>query len=153
MYSTYVVIFYNSIPFFILNLLCGVLDILDELIARKTNSAGKFGAILDTVADFIFTLVVLIKKLSEIIIPTWLLIWICVIFVVKVVNILFGFIRTKKVMVEHTVLNKVSRILLFVLPLTLQLVSIVYSAVLICVVTTLSAIQEGYYIKKGYEIV
>lgn len=63
MYSTYVVIFYNSIPFFILNLLCGVLDILDGLIARKTNSAGKFGAILDTVADFIFTLVVLIKKI------------------------------------------------------------------------------------------
>ena len=60
---------------------------------------------------------------------------------------------TKRLIVEHTLLNKITGVLLFLLPLTLFWVNLKYSAMVVCVVATFAAIQEGYYIRKGREIV
>ena len=141
-----------SYIFIILYILCGMTDILDGIIDRKTNTTSKSGAILDTGADFIYIGIALIKILLEIVVPIWLLIWVAVIFVIKVLNVVAGLICSKKIMVEHTILNKITGILLFFHPLTLIWINIVYSATLICIVSTFSAIQEGCYIKKGYEV-
>ena len=48
-----------SISFFLLYMICGLSDVLDGIIARKTNTASDFGARLDTIADFIFATVLL----------------------------------------------------------------------------------------------
>ncbi len=40
-----------SVEFYALYITAGISDILDGIIARKTHSAGEFGAKLDTVAD------------------------------------------------------------------------------------------------------
>ena len=61
-----------SLDFYITYLLCGVSDMIDGTIARKTNSASKFGSQLDTIADFVFVVVSLIKMLPAIHIPGWL---------------------------------------------------------------------------------
>ena len=58
-----------------------------------------------------------------------------------------GFIVQKKFVAEHTVMNKVTGLLLFILPLTLSVIELKYSAVAVCVVETFSAIQEGYCIR------
>ena len=50
-------------------LLCGLSDMIDGTIARKTNSASEFGAKLDTVADLLFVAVSMIKLLVTIHIP------------------------------------------------------------------------------------
>ena len=39
--------------FYSLYLLCGITDMVDGTIARKTNTANEFGARLDSVADFL----------------------------------------------------------------------------------------------------
>ena len=143
----------TSIPFYVLYLFCGLSDVLDGIIARKTHTVSSLGAKLDTFADSIFVVILLIKILSEFDVPIWLWIWIVVIGGIKIVTVIWGFVLTKRLIVEHTLLNKATGVLLFLLHLSLIWIELKYSAMVVCVVATISAIQEGYYIIKGREIV
>lgn len=138
--------------FYVMYLLCGLTDMVDGTIARKTNTVSTFGARLDTIADFIFVSAALVKLLPVMNIPGWLWIWIMIIAVIKIVNIISGFVCTKKLVAEHTVMNKITGLLLFLLPLTLFFIELKYSAVAVCTIATFSAVQEGHYIRTGREI-
>ena len=140
-----------SVEFYILYILCGFSDMADGTIARKTNSTGKFGAKIDTAADLAFVTVSLIKILPAISIPKWLLIWIAVIAIIKIGNILWGYASGKHFISLHTIMNKLTGFLLFILPLTLSFIELKYSAVAVCLVATFSAIQESCYIGTGRE--
>ena len=72
---------------------------------------------------------------------------------IKIGNVIYGFIYMERFMVEHTIMNKVTGILLFLLPLTVFLIEMKYSAMAVCSIATFSAIQEGYYIREGREYV
>ena len=135
----------TSAWFYILYLFCGLTDMIDGTIARKTNAASEFGSKLDTVADFVLVVVCLIKLLPMIHIPVWLWIWISAIAVIKIANIAWGFVRRKKLVALHTVLNKATGTLLFLLPFTLQSVEPTYSFAVVSIIATIAAIQEGYY--------
>ena len=135
----------TSAWFYILYLFCGLTDMIDGTIARKTNAASEFGSKLDTVADFVLVVVCLIKLLPMIHIPVWIWIWIAVIAVIKTVNFAWGFVYRKKLVALHTVLNKATGTLLFLLPFTLQSVEPTYSFAVVCIIATIAAIQEGYY--------
>ena len=137
-----------SLPFYITYLLCGFSDMIDGAIARKTNAVSIFGSKLDTVADAVFMAVCAVKLLPMINSPVWLWIWIAVIALIKVTNIVWGFVRKKQLVDYHTVLNKITGSLLFLLPFTLQLVEPTYSFAVVCSVATIAAIQECYYIVK-----
>ena len=141
-----------SVCFYDIYLLCGFTDMVDGTIARKTNSASEFGARLDTISDFIFFVVSFIKLLPVIHIPKWMLVWVVVIAIIKICNVILGFIYKKKLISLHTVMNKITGLLLFLLPPSLQLVEIKYSLIAVCIVATFSAIQEGYYIRTGQEV-
>ncbi len=137
-----------SLKFYVLYLFCGFSDMIDGAIARKTNSNSSFGAKFDTVADFIFMIVVCYKLLPTIHLPLWLWIWIIIIAVIKLSNIIWGLIRTKSLISVHSILNKITGFVLFLLPLTMQFVELKYSLSIICLIATFAAIQEGYYIKQ-----
>ena len=141
-----------SVCFYDIYLLCGFTDMVDGTVARKTNAVSEFGARLDTIADFIFFAVSLIKLLSVIHIPKWIWVWIVVIAIIKICNVILGFIYKKKLISLHTVMNKITGLLLFLLPLTLYFIELKYSFVVVCIVATISAIQEGYYIRTGQEV-
>ena len=138
--------------FYILYLLCGLTDMVDGTIARKTNTTSKFGARLDTIADFIFAAAALIKLLPVMHLPKWLGIWIFVIAAIKLINVMSGFICKKRWVVEHTFMNKITGLMLFLLPLTLSFLELKYSAVVVCLTATFSAIQEGHLIRMGREV-
>jgi phosphatidylglycerophosphate synthase len=138
-----------SFWFIMIYLLCGFSDMVDGLIARKTKTVSVFGSKLDTVADFIFILAALIKIVAAIDIPKWLWIWIFIIAVIKIINIVSGYICEKKFVAEHTVLNKITGFILFILPLTFGMIDLRYSGAVVCVVATFAAIQEGHYIRSG----
>ena len=135
----------SSAWFYVFYLLCGLSDMMDGTVARKTNSASEFGARLDTVSDFVFMIVALIKFVPYLHIPTWLWIWIGVIAMMKLGNAAWGFVRTKKLISPHTVLNKVTGLLLFLLPMTIIFVDITYTLTIVCTVATIAAIHEVYY--------
>lgn len=141
-----------SPAFYALYLIAGFTDMIDGTVARKTNSVSEFGSKLDTIADLVFVAVCLIKLLPVIDIPTWLWIWIAVIAVIKIINVVLGFMVQKKFVVEHTIINKTTGLLLFILPLTLPIIDLNYSAVVICTVATFAAVQEGHYIRTGREV-
>ena len=79
-----------SLGFYILYLFCGFTDMVDGTIARKTNTESAFGARLDTVADFVFVTVSLIKFLPVLDIPKWLWIWMAVIAIIRIGSMIFG---------------------------------------------------------------
>ncbi len=138
-----------SVAFYIIYLFCGFSDMVDGTIARKTNSTSKFGSKLDTIADLVFVAVSLIKFLPTIHIPGWLWIWGSIIAIIKIGNIIWGYVSKKQFVSLHTIMNKITGALLFVFPLTLSFIDSKYSFIVICSIATFSAIQEGIYIAKG----
>ena len=122
---------------------------IDGPVARKTGTANELGAKLDTAADIVFVTACLIKLLPMLFVPSWLYLWIGGIALIKAVNLLSGFILQKRFVAIHTVMNKVTGILLFVLPLTLPVLELKSSAPLICTVATFAAIQEGHLIRRN----
>ena len=135
-----------SVGFYCTYILCGFTDMVDGVVARKTNSVSEFGAILDTTSDFIFFAVTLIKLLSVIHIPKWIWVWIVVIAIIKIFNVILGFAYTKKLISLHTLMNKITGLLLFLLPPTLQFIESRYSFAVVCIIATIAAIQELCYI-------
>ena len=126
---------------------------IDGTVARKTNSASEFGARLDTLSDFVFMSVALIKFVPHLHIPVWLWIWIGIIAMIKFGNVAWGFVRTKKLISPHTVLNKIMGLLLFLLPVTIIFVDITYILTIVCTVATVAAMYEVYftYSEKKYD--
>ena len=138
-----------SPAFYVLYSAAGLTDMIDGPVARKTNTVSEFGAKFDTMADFVFVAVCLIKLLPILDIPIWLYIWIAVIALIKVINIISGFIKQKKWIAPHTVMNKVTGALCFLLPYTLSFIDLKYSAIVVCAAATFAAIQEGHFIRTG----
>ena len=124
---------------------------IDGTVARKTGAVSNFGAKLDTASDFVFMAVCVVKLLPKINISVWLWIWIAIIAIVKVINIVMGFIRRKKLVALHTVLNKTTGSLLFLLPFTLRFIVPAYSSAVVCAIATVAAIGEGYYTIKVFD--
>ena len=130
-------------------------DVLDGIIARALGRTTKFGARLDTIADMALTLTVIVKILRAIYIPLWQIIWIICVAIIKFVNIIIGFILSKRFVAEHTVMNKICGVLLFVMPFCIGLFppqGFALYLILTCVSATFGAIQEGYMIYKGKEV-
>jgi CDP-diacylglycerol--glycerol-3-phosphate 3-phosphatidyltransferase len=140
-----------SVVFYIIYLFCGLSDMIDGTIARKTNSTSKFGSQLDTIADFVFVVVSFLKLLPAIPVPQWLWIWGGLIAVIKISNIIWGYVSKKQFISLHTTMNKITGFLLFLLPLTLFFVEVKYSSIVVCSIATFSAIQEAVYIATGCE--
>ena len=135
--------------FYGLYLVAGLSDMADGIIARKTNSVSEFGSRFDSIADFVFVAVCLIKILPVMDIPIWLYVWTGVIFFVKIINIISGYAMHKRFIVLHTTMNKVTGVLLFILPLTLKIVPLNYSGIPMCSLATFAAVQEGHFIRTG----
>ena len=132
-----------SPAFYAVYITAGVSDMIVGAVARKTGTVSAFGAKLDTAADLVFAAVCLIKLIPSIHAPTWLIIWIIVIAVIRAVNLISGFVIQKKPVALHTVMNKVTGLLLFVLPLTLKYIDLKFSGAVVSAVATFAAIQEG----------
>ena len=139
----------QSPVFYALYLAAGFSDMIDGAVARKTGTVSELGSRLDTIADLVFTAVCLVKLLPVLEAPVWLLVWIAVIAVIKLLNIAVGYLKQKKFAAVHSVLNKVTGGLLFLFPLTLTFIDLKYSAAVVCAVATIAAVHEGYLIQTG----
>jgi CDP-diacylglycerol--glycerol-3-phosphate 3-phosphatidyltransferase len=124
---------------------------VDGMVARRTNNATEFGARLDTAADFVFVIICLIRLLPVIDIPTWLYVCIGVITLIKGINIVSGYVKQKRFVTVHTVMNKATGALLFALLLTVPLIELRYTAVVVCAIAAFAAVHEGHLIRTGGE--
>ena len=142
--------FVQSSPavFWTLYLLCGFSDVLDGAVARSTGTVSRLGERLDTIADIIFVAVWIVLFIPAIDVGRWLWIWTGVIALIKVVNVISGLAMKKGFVAKHTPANKATGILLFLLPMVilLEVIKVPY-IVLVCLLATFAAIQEGHLIR------
>ena len=139
----------QSNGFYITYILCGISDMIDGSFARKTDTESEFGARFDTAADFIFFVICVIKILPLLNVSNWLLIWGVIIAIIKIINVIWCYIRLKQVFLMHTVFNKIVGFLLFIFPLTVIVIESTYSLIALCIMATISVVQECYYTLKG----
>ena len=123
---------------------------VDGTIARKMGTASSFGAKLDTVADFLFVIASFVKLVPVIRISVWIWVWAAVIAMGKLVTLFWGFTQMKQMPSLHTIANKATGLCLFLLPLTMSVVDLRYTALAVCVLATIAAIQEGYDIARDH---
>ena len=141
-----------SMQFYVFYILCGLSDMVDGTVARKTGSTSVFGAKLDTAADTLFIAVSFVKLFPVIAMPKWLGIWIIAIAAIKVCNIIAGFVYRNTFIALHTMMNKATGLLLFLFPLTIHFSNITCIVTAVCIFATYAAVQEGYYIWTGRQI-
>lgn len=142
--------FVQSSPaiFWTLYLLCGLSDVLDGALARAMGTVSRLGERLDTIADIIFVAVWIALFIHAMNVGRWLWIWTGVIALIKVVNVISGLAMKKGFVAKHTLANKATGILLFLLPMIIHWESIkVPSIVMICLLATFAAVQEGHLIR------
>jgi len=134
-----------GVPFNTIYIIAGISDMIDGFVARKTGKESEFGARLDTIADFIFMAACFIKLIPVLEFERYMYIWIAIIGVIKLINIIFGFVVYKKMISVHGISNKITGAMLFALPLLLHWIELECLALAICGVATIAAIQEGHY--------
>ena len=91
-----------SLKFYAAYIIAGVSDVLDGAVARKMGTVSEFGSKFDTVTDFIFVAVCLIKMIPVLYMPIWLILWIIVIAVIKAINLISGYVIPNEMVALHT---------------------------------------------------
>lgn len=131
-----------SVSFFIIFILCGLSDILDGYIARICENETVFGSKLDSIADVIFFLAFLFVLWPVLNIDYGILLFIAVIFIIRISSILIGFVKFNKFAMHHTYLNKLAGLVLVLLPFLMLLFSSGNVLYFICMVALIASIEE-----------
>lgn len=131
-----------SFAFYFIYFLCGCSDAMDGYIARKTNTTSKLGEKLDSISDAILLFILLYSIYPFLQINATIIIWIIVIFALRMVSLFVVFIKYKTFAMLHSVLNKLTGFLIFLYPFSLLLVTVNAGLYIICTIACLSAIEE-----------
>ena len=109
--------------FFVLYTLTGVTDVLDGYIARKTNTVSEFGSKLDSAADLMFYGIVLYRILPMLssIIPAGIWYVVIGIIILRVFTYVFTAIKYEVFMSNHTYLNKLTGLCVFLIPYIMKI--------------------------------
>ncbi|WMI81391.1 CDP-alcohol phosphatidyltransferase family protein [Anaerotignum sp. MB30-C6] len=131
-----------SVWFMVLYFFCGISDVLDGFIARSFQLTSSLGATLDSVADWIFVCIVLYVTLPILVLPSWVLPWIGGIAFIKVCSLVLGVVRYGSLAFLHTYLNKITGSMLFGFPLFYSIFGMDDTAVVLCTVASVAAVEE-----------
>ena len=125
---------------------------IDGTIARKTGTVSPLGARLDTVSDFVFMFVCVVRILPRMRLPVWIWGWMILVALMKITTVVVVLVRKKKLISIHSVFNKITGLALFLLPLSLTWVEHTYSVIPICALATVAAMQEVCFVAKGTDV-
>ena len=137
-----------TLPFWILYLIAGLTDILVGFLARQWGVESKFGARLDSLADFVFVLAVGYKLFPWLNLPTVLWMMIGLIALVKASNAVSAYIVKHKMVFLHTKANKTTGFLLFIGMIAMGQSYFITVAWMIACFALFAAIQEGHIIRS-----
>ncbi len=137
-----------AVPFWVLYLIAGLTDMFDGFLARRWGVESKFGARLDSLADFVFVLAVGYKlfpwlKLSD---ELWMIIGL--IALVKILNAINSYVVKHRIEFLHTKVNKLTGFLLFIGMMTVGQSYFIPVAWVIACIALFAAIQEGHIIRS-----
>ncbi len=130
--------------FYIVYTLSGVTDALDGFLARTLKQVSMLGARLDSVADILFYLVMLIKILPVLTeqLPLWLWIAVGIDLLIRAASYLTAFFKYRCFASLHTYFNKLTGLLIFMVPYVLKWQHVVIYYAVICAAAGLSSLEE-----------
>lgn len=131
-----------SILFLLVYILCGITDILDGYIARKTHTESSLGSKIDSIADLIM-IIVLMLVLFPFFHPNHkIIVWVVIIGVIKLISIIIVFIKYRTFQIIHTYGNKIVGFLLFMYPISLYFNQSNIFLYTTCIIASLAAFEE-----------
>ena len=141
-----------SPAFLYLYVFCGISDILDGYIARKTRTVSQIGMVLDSIADLVFLVIAFSCFFRIIAIPIWLWLWIGMIIIIRLASYAVGLVRYHSFAALHTYANKLTGLMLFVFPFLFMEFDIIKAGILLCSISSLSALEELLIMIKSKEL-
>ena len=137
-----------TLPFWVFYLIAGLTDIFDGFLARRWGVESKFGARLDSWADFVFVLAVGYKLFPWLKLPATLWMMIGIIALVKASNAFSVYLVKQRIAFLHTKANKLTGFLLFIGMMAIGQSYFIPVAWMITCIALFAAIQEGHYIRS-----
>lgn len=135
-----------SLAFFIIYSICGISDLLDGWVARKTSSITEFGSKLDSIADLFFYIVMIIKILHILwkIVPLWFWYVLGGIVLLRIASYSTAAVKFRRFASLHTKMNKVCGLLVFATPYFLALPFAAEYCCFVVLFGAVSSIEEFY---------
>ncbi len=127
--------------FFILYAVCGVSDALDGFIARRTHTESRTGQILDSTADAVFFIIIVIVYVRTLRPSFVFTAWITAVCMLRAASLAAGLVRFKEIVFLHTCANKAAGFTLFCFPF-LYILSPGAAFIAACSIASVSAIEE-----------
>lgn len=133
-----------SQAFFVIYTYCGVSDVLDGALARVLHSADENGARLDSISDIVFYAVAAFKILPVLCSKLTPLIW-CIIAssaLLRMISYAVAKIKYHRFASLHTYMNKLTGVLVFIVPYIIFLPFAGPACLIISVMAVLASAEE-----------
>ena len=132
----------DAVSFLLIYGICGITDVMDGYLARRWNISCKIGAMLDSIADFIFIVVLFVIFIFRLDWDGWMIWWVVSIAAIRALSMFIGGIKFHTIAFVHTYGNKATGLLLFCFPLLLWVSGLTVTAIVICTAANISAVEE-----------
>ncbi len=108
--------------FIVVYVLIGISDVLDGFLARNFGWDSQLGAQLDSIADVVFYSILMYVFYRQ---HTWAIVmgsrYIVAILIIRLLNMLLTKLKYKRVVLLHTIGNKASGFIVFLMPMMLMI--------------------------------
>ena len=131
-------------PYFVIYTLCGLSDVLDGWLARRTGTESALGARLDSIADLLFYAVMLGKLLPALLRRFPAALWYVVGAIVLIRLASYGVAAWKYRTFAslHTYLNKLTGAAVFAVPFVLPTALADGYCWVVCIIAALASVEE-----------
>ena len=137
--------------FYISYTLAACTDGVDGFVARRTHSVSPFGARLDSVADLFLFTAMMIKILPELIarLPHAVMVSIYAVVLYRLCLYIYVGIREHILLSTHTIFNKATSVMLFVVPFIVRTKILFWYAITLIALSVVSAAYETKQVFSG----
>lgn len=141
--------------FLVIYTISGFTDCLDGFVARKWNLTSEIGAKLDSVADLLYYAVMLIKILPILLVAMPKIFWlfVAIVVILRIVSYTIAFENTHGLASLHTVLNKITGFVVFLIPYAILAGFTEKYCIFAVIMSAVSTVQELIiHLKRRIEI-
>ena len=121
---------------------CCITDVLDGFLARRSRSENRQGQILDSTADIVLTVCLLACLIPFLPWEGWMITWIAIIAVIRIISLGIGSMRFGQIALLHTYGNKLSAFLRYLAPFLLAFIDLTPMMIVLCTITTLTSLED-----------
>ncbi|MCL1799060.1 MAG: CDP-alcohol phosphatidyltransferase family protein [Eggerthellaceae bacterium] len=141
-----------SSTFLVIYLWCGASDVLDGILARRLRQESDFGAKLDSLADLVFSAVLLLVLIRTLTWRVWMYLILCLVVLVRLAALAIAALRFRTFASLHSWANKSAGIFLFLLPALYLLWGLSVAVLVVGLVCLLAATEELILVSRMEEL-